>query len=254
MDSDWKFGQWPKVANNLKVTSALISLASPSMLQDFCLCMTFGVTTVNVTITTDKYVLSYMFVCTDLFLLIFVTILVDSVALICTYVHSLDLSCDYKDSVILNIVFPFHDHNFIICLVLSYLVNLRFPFMRSFNCSFPVRFTHFVKCVLSYIYLHVSASLSLAFHLWLLTLFYTAHFQLKSPQRLYSPQPTEHCLGKEAQSGTEDWAYHTFIVLSCRYCAEVFFSLINFLPEALRMVSQTFSIIFKFLSQFLTLN
>lgn len=62
MGSDWRFGQWQKVADDLKDAYASIFLDTPKVLiQDFCLYLTFSVTTVNVALSTDKYVLTYLF-------------------------------------------------------------------------------------------------------------------------------------------------------------------------------------------------
>lgn len=167
MGNGWKFGQWQKVANNLKDTSAFISFDSLLMLiQDLRLHLAFSVTTVNVAGTTDKclFCLACLFgllcCCFCWFLLLFLLILWPLYIHMC--VPWILPSCDYKDFMVLNIALPFYDYNFIICFVLSYLVKLRFPFIRPSSCSGLLHLTHFMILLPSCIYLPISSLPSLA--------------------------------------------------------------------------------------------
>lgn len=116
------------------------------------------------------FVLSYMFLCVDYFVN-FCYCFVNSVTLISTYVHSMDFIFmwlqrfhDFKQCFLF--LWPYY----IMWLVLSYIVKLRFLFIRSSNCSISLHFTHFIKFLLGYIYLLNSSLLFLGFHPWLLTL------------------------------------------------------------------------------------
>lgn len=99
----------------------------PILIQDFFWHLTFSVTTVNVATTTDKCLLCLTSFCFCRFF--FLAVFIAPSSLICTdiYIPWIFFPFDYKESIILNIVFLFYDYSIIICFVLFYLVNLSFP-------------------------------------------------------------------------------------------------------------------------------
>ena len=134
------------------------------LIQDFCLHLIFSVKTVNVVITINKYLFCltclFLLIC---FLFIFIAGFVDHIALIYS---------DYKDSMILN-YFSFYCHNLIICIVLSYLVNLNFSFLGLLIVYIPIYemsswlyfFPHLIISILDFSFLDSHSVYSANFQL-----------------------------------------------------------------------------------------